>query len=82
MQIVQEDLFDNAGLGVICAVGAADPHPDFGRSVAAEDGPVVHEGDAGAAPRRGDGGAHARQTAADDAEVNLERFLPERTRSH
>ena len=41
------------------------------RGVAAEHGPVVHERDARAAPRGGEGGTNPRHPAADDAEINL-----------
>ena len=68
-EVLQGDLLDDTGLAVVLAVGAADPHTDLGGGVASEDGTLLHEHGLGTVPRRRDGRADARHTAADDAEV-------------
>ena len=66
----------------VLAAAAANPHADFGRGVAAENGAVVHERDAGAVARGGNGGEHAGDSTADDAEVHLVDFVCELCFSH
>lgn len=53
------------------AVSPADRDAALAGGVPAEDGAVVHEGDAGAVARRGEGGAEAGHSAADDADVHF-----------
>ena len=67
----QLDLLEDAGLPVVVALRAADPHADLGGGVAAQHGPVLYQRDPGTATGRGNGGAHSGQPAADHAEIDV-----------
>ena len=71
VEVLEQDFLDDAGLAVVFAVGAADPHADLGGGVAAEHRPFLHDHDAGAMAGRRDCRAQAGQAAADDANVDL-----------
>jgi hypothetical protein len=53
------------------AVGADDVHFDFAGGVAAEDGTILNEDDAGAIAGGGERGADAGETAAGDEEITI-----------
>ena len=67
----QLDLLKDAGLPVVAALCAADPHTDLRRGVAAQHRSVVNQRDLGTAPGCGDGGAHSGQSAADHAKIYI-----------
>ena len=67
--VLQVDFFDQPSFAHVFAVCAAEPHAHFAGGVAAQDGTVVDEDDAGPVPRRRHGGAHPRDAAADNADV-------------
>jgi hypothetical protein len=75
--VVELNLFEDAGLFVVLAVRSTNPHAHFGRSVAAQNRPVVNENSAGAVSCRSDGSTEAGHAAANDTNIDFMMFLIE-----
>ncbi|MGX1486326.1 hypothetical protein RKD45_005402 [Streptomyces griseus] len=75
VQLAHDPGLAGPAVHAVCG-GAADPDADLAAGVAAEDGPVVDQGDASAETGRGDGRAGPRQSAADHGDVVMDLFFP------
>ena len=71
MNVLQLDLFDDARLPVVLAMGAADPHANLTRCIAAQHRTIVHEHGPHTMARSRDGGTNPCQPAPNDAELSL-----------
>ena len=80
--VFQQNLLNDSGLPEILlggvAVGAHNVHADFRAARAAEYGAVLHQGHPHPLTGRGDGGAHPRESAADDYHVKADRLFMDR----
>lgn len=75
VQLAHDSGLAGPAVHAVCG-GAADPDADLAAGVAAQDGPVVDQGDASAEPGRGYGRAGPRQSTADHGDVVMGLFFP------
>ncbi|CAM5274053.1 hypothetical protein SGRI78S_03027 [Streptomyces griseus subsp. griseus] len=75
VQLAHDSGLAGPAVHTVCG-GAADPDADLAAGVAAQDGPVVHQGDTPAEPGRGYGRAGPRQPTADHGDVVMGLFFP------
>ena len=80
--IFQLDLFQNTGFFQVDPHCAADPHADLTGGVPSEHGAILHQNRFCTVPCRGNSRADTCHTAADHAEVGIDRHLLKRFHVH